>query len=348
MSDHRLVSTLTLWEPPPPSGDEKETEEDERFSQWNVNFLTRKPPLPQWRDHFLKRYSDAFELHARALVATLSTKLTIPRPHPTLWMQPRRIRATLSPTLRKHTGFADRSENVWKAVQKYFQPIQQAVARPAYLDFIAWPLYLMIVASRSGAGVTFNLDVPRQNFARLEARKVKGEAGARLALLESIFSAYTRVEEVPGLSIAPNRNLLIGERLAEILEDAYLLEASSKLKKFFSIQTNKAALKRDLRILTRQLEKRSWARNAVKGTTQLATLGSDMNAVGAALGEVLAGAGVRSYGAPPILDRRMLELEHSLPGGTVNTHYRLVTADTAPTGNSRLNASHGVWGTPNF
>lgn len=341
MSDHRLVSTLTLWEPPPPGADAEEA--DEQFSQWNVNFLTRKPPLPQWRDHFLQRYREAFELHARALVATLSTKLTIPAPHPALWMQPRRIRATLSPTLRKHSG-----QGVWKAVQTYFQPIQEAVARPEYLDFIAWPLYLMIIASRSGAGVTFNLEVPRKNLARLEARQVKGEAGARLALLESIFSAYTRVEEVPGLSIAPDRNLVIGERLAEILEDAYLLEASSKLKRFFGIQANKAALKRDLRKLTQQLEKRPWARNAVKGTTQIVTLGTDMNAMGAALGQVLAGAGMRSHGAPPILDRRLLELEHSLPGGTVTTHYRLVTADLAPTGNHRLNASHGHWGTPNF
>ena len=265
MSGNQLVSTLTLWESAPPSqisDDDKDTPDE-----WGASFLIRKPPANKWRAPFLDAFRDAFELHARAIVATLSTKVMIPRPHPSMWMQPRRIRNILSPTLRKHTGFADRDESVWKAVRKYFEPIQRAVSEPEYLDFIAWPLYLMIIASRKGAGVTFNLDVPRQNLVRLNYRSVKGEAGGRLALLESIFSAYTAMEDVPGLSIVPNRGLVIGERLTEILEDAYLLEASS-LRRFFGIASNKAALKRDLRKLTQLLEKRPWARGAVKSGTQ--------------------------------------------------------------------------------
>lgn len=337
MTDHSLVSTLTLWQP-----------ENEDGDQWSVDFLTRRAPLKQWRSHFLHRYQDAFELHARAMVSTLSTRITIPSPHPAVWMQPRRIRKNLSPTLRKHTRFADRNQEVWKAIRKYFQPMERAVTYPEYLDFIAWPIYLMVIASRSGAAVTFNPEVPRNNLKRLETRKVKGEAGARLAVIESIFSAYTQTEELPGLSIVPNRNLVIGERLDEILEDAYLLDASSELKKFFDPRTNKASARRRLRQLTKALQGRSWAKDAVRGTTRLVTLGTDADAVGATLGQVLASAGMRSYGAPPILDRRTLELEGSLPGGAVVTHYRLATADDAPASNQRLNAHHGFWGTPNF
>ena len=98
------------------------------------------------------------------------------------------------------------------------------------------------------------------------------------------------------------------ERIDEILEDAYLLEAS-KLRMFFSPGANWAALRRDLRILLSWvIRNRGWAKNAFRLGEQIVTVPGQIGVVADALLEIGVPAPAESY--PVLLE----ETHHAWKG----------------------------------
>jgi len=104
---------------------------------------------------------------------------------------------------------------------------------------------------------------------RLENVPLSGEARIRLSLIKGLAVCFERQDGIPALVRRPHLVAGLSERIDEILEDAYLLEAS-RIRTFFSPGANWAALRRDLRrVLAWVARNRSWARDAVRPGEQL-------------------------------------------------------------------------------
>jgi hypothetical protein len=108
------------------------------------------------------------------------------------------------------------------------------------------------------------------------------------------------VDEIPGFTCRDGVNVVFTERISEILEDAYLIEAS-RLRLFFGIQPNIASLKRDLRkILTFIVRRRSWARRALGVALQAASFAKDPSELADAVLSII--PDVNTLRGPIILD----------------------------------------------
>lgn len=193
---------------------------------------------------------------------------------------PRVLRPLLSESSRKRLKSVDRSNAIWRAVDYYLKPLAKEVPygeeleTPWWqLETTAWDLYMLILAARNQAEAP--IDIP-QVLWRLNALSdcdgLSSESKARLATIKGLFAAFDQLAKIPAFRCRAGLELALIERLDEILNDAYLLDAS-RLRRFFGVGANIRSIKRDLNKLLRFISRnRTWAKGIFSASTLTARL----------------------------------------------------------------------------
>ena len=224
------------------------------------------------------------EFYVRNMLCACASTISIPAYGRSMWASPNQIKSGLSESAGKRLKFVDRSHMVWTSVERYLSPIYGDVKKGLSkeeikhgghtpLDGIALDLYLLLLAIRGHSEVPI---IPAQTLKNIDGLSKKSELRAenrtRLAVIRGVFGLYNKESDIPGFRCIANRGQSLKERLDEILDDAYLLDAP-RLRRFFGLQSNMRAIKRDLRKLTMFIAKnRPWAKGAVIAASQSATL----------------------------------------------------------------------------
>lgn len=244
------------------------------------------------------------ESYLRDMLTACAAKLCMPAYSDQFWASPKRLRKLLPPSLSKRIDFVDRGGGLWDNICAYFKPMcddmppfeqREGEDMPgyyAYLVEIAWCFYLLVAATRRGSEAVFNPVALAKITGHLVDTNIwSGESRTRLGLLAGVFGLFKVNEELPCFmcTLPPGESLR--SRMEELLEDAYLLEASG-LRRFFSVSSNKASVRRDLRRLLDFIAKnRSWAKNAVVVTSQMSSIAPSIGQVGGLFGKFLPNLG---------------------------------------------------------
>lgn len=233
-------------------------------------------------DGRIKWCRESIEAFARHMVASCATKVHMPTLSGHDVPSIVKLKMAVTESLRKRISFTDRTNAIWAAILKYLDPIIRSIGPREYrigpcgndvwdmLDRIAWNLYLLALASRRRTEVVVNLsDQTKAIYELLRKKSMGPEAQARLSNVEGLFRVYDRQYEVPGFRImASNQGAAVSDRIEEILEDAYLLEAS-RLRRFLGLKANIASIRRDLRSLTKYIAKnRKWAKGVLAAVSE--------------------------------------------------------------------------------
>ena len=132
------------------------------------------------------------------------------------------------------------------------------------VERVAWDLYLLSLATRYHCEVPILPDKTLKSIDHIAASDVvSSESQSRISVMRGLFGLFTEVTDVPRLQCFARAKQSFKERIDEILEDAYLLEASH-LRRFFGFGANLASIRRDLRKLVRFIaENRRWAKGVL-------------------------------------------------------------------------------------
>ncbi len=224
---------------------------------------------------------NAIERFAREMISQCALQMNIPvvkgSPLPT----PSEAKRRLPSSIRKRIRFPDRRGSCWRAICEYLEPIAESVPRRTAdqdsrvsnddLIDLGWGIYLLVLAARSGSDVMAAPKALLMNISRMSSiAQLSAEARARLAVLEGLLRVYEHPTEIPGFAVTSNCSVV--ERLEEIVEDAYMLEASL-LRRFFCMGANLASIRRDLRSITKFIAKRRpWAKGILKASAYTGAL----------------------------------------------------------------------------
>jgi hypothetical protein len=257
--------------------------------EWSLVGLLTKRTDPDTRNMNLPFITDSLELYIQRMIGACARRVCIPAHSRSMWAAPHRLKSLLSPSNRKRIRFIDHRQALWADIEEYFRPVVADVPRqermpsepehgkPAlgwFLEESVWDLYLLALATRNQCEVPLS---PTQAIQRIDtligSDPLSPESRSRLAIVRGLFSLFGDVQEVPCfryIATEPHQSLI--ERLDEILDDAYLLEASC-LPRFLGLKANVKAIKRDLRKLVQFIVKnRSWARGVLAAASQTAVL----------------------------------------------------------------------------
>ena len=219
---------------------------------------------------------NSIEAFTRHMVASCATKVHTPglsgHDVPSIV----KLKRGITESLRKRISFVDRTNATWAAILQYLDPIRHSIGTYEYdlLDIlarIAWNLYLLALSSRYRTEVVLDPSDQTKDICKLLSSKSMGpEAQARLANVEGLFRVYDRQYEIPGFRItATNPGVAVSDRIEEILEDAYLLEAS-RVRRLLGLRANIASIRRDLRSLTNHIAKsRKWAKGILAAVSEI-------------------------------------------------------------------------------
>ncbi len=187
------------------------------------------------------------------------------------------MKENLSSSVRKRVSFIDKKGTLWKTICKYLLFTEKDVEISPFnedKDAIAWYLYLLSLAVKKGAEVPILPNAPLYFISRLiKSQKLSKESLARLPIIEGLFRSFSQHTESPTLTFSPRIPITaIRDRIDEIVEDAYMLEAS-RLRRFFGYRQNITSIKRDLRLVLKTITQNSkWAKGVVNiGTDILST-----------------------------------------------------------------------------
>ncbi len=257
-------------------------------------------------------FAASLEEHIRTMVSSCAWQIHIPAYTHSCWATPARFKSLLTPTFRKRIHFVDVRNFVWTSILNYFAPMIDDIpldrspeCRPVYgdplllLGRIASDFYNLVLATQYSSEVQLS---PKRTLHMIGfllsncGRFMSAEGRNRLTVIESIFALFKRNDEIPGFVCIPLKGYSFSERINEVLEDADLQQASA-IRRFFSVNSNVASIRRDLRLILKAISKnKSWAKGAVDVSSQvgifpkeagafidkllgaLPTLGSDVSA----------------------------------------------------------------------
>lgn len=254
---------------------------------------------------------NSLELYVRQMLSTSTLRLEVPVPLLPAALSPKRIKTLLPPSAAQRIKFVDRGGGKWDSVQKYLEPVLEDVRgmspstererKPESIvrELMGHVYSISLSVSRKAPAIV--PPVPMLELvARLEEISLSSESRARLSVLRGVAACFERQSEIPALVCKPQLAAPLSERIDEILEDAYLLEAS-RLRTFFSPSANWAALRRDLRkTLGWVVRNRGWAKQAVRLGEQVVTVPGQTSVITDALAEIGLVAGKKS--SPVLLD----------------------------------------------
>lgn len=228
----------------------------------------------QATETMLREYiSDSLEAYFRGMIANCAAKIYLPSYPRSSWAIPANLKSLLSQSLKNRIVFVDRRKCIWKSVIAYLQPLNGVCDNQA-IELLAWRLYQLVLATRNDCETFLEPDnVVLKIMKMKETTSLSKEGLARLAKLEGIFRCYSFKEEIPAFVFSTTvGRYSISKRIEEILEDSYFLEASF-LRRFFSIESNVASVKRKLRRLLHAIVKeRTWAKGILAVGAQSALI----------------------------------------------------------------------------
>ena len=220
------------------------------------------------------------EAFCRHMVASCATKVRMPTLDGGDIPKASALRKGLSDSLRKRLVLSDRTSSLWLAVLKYLEPVREGTEKQnkAFdtLGRVAWGLYLLALASKTKAEVSLSPHSIHHSISiLLKNVQLNSEAQSRLSNLAGIFNLYNETNDIPCLRIKPSiSGVSVSERIEEIMEDAYLLEASH-LRRFIGFQANIASIKKNLRTITKFITKnRKWAKGILATGTEVSYIPS--------------------------------------------------------------------------
>ena len=216
--------------------------------------------------------ASSIEAYLRCLVTHCAVRIHIPAFADRKWHSPGLVKSLLAPTTRKHIVFVDRQGALWDAICQFLSPVSSASADDKCVSAFAWDLYMLVLATRYKGEAAVSPERFIANAAKLDkSSSISAEGRARLARLVGLLQLFDTGRVAPSLRVRPDVGPHeVSRRIAEILEDAYLLEAS-QLRRLFGLKQNVTSIRRDLRkLLEFIVRSRSWARGLVSlSSTQL-------------------------------------------------------------------------------
>ena len=211
------------------------------------------------------RLADSVETYIRRMVSHCAVGVHIPYTASEKWIGPRTIKSLLAPSSRKRIQFVDQCNRLWDAVVAYLRPLSEALGANNTLELLAWDLYVITLATRYRTEVALSPERTLLLISQLDKlSELDAECRMRLATIAGILNCFEPNPDGPFLRFLPRATeVLISERLEEIMEDAYFLEAS-RLRRFLGVKQNVASIKRDLRkVLSHISHKSAWAKGLV-------------------------------------------------------------------------------------
>ena len=245
--------------------------------QWDREAPAR--PISDLITETQRAVSESLQRHLIEMICLCAVSIRLPLVNS--FPSPSAIKNTLAPSLRTRLYFLDRRQTVWRAVLTYLNPVVSSLSGDGLETYksshLAWDIYRLVLAARTGSQVVV---FPRRHMriidSLLKLKSLTQEARVRLSVLRGLFRAYNSSVEMPGFQLLHSSlSKSISERLEEIVEDAYLLEASF-LRRLLGFEANKAAIRRDLRRLVNFIVKnRPWAKGLLKATSQTCQMGAE-------------------------------------------------------------------------
>ncbi len=215
----------------------------------------------------------------RAVISHCAPRINIAPP--TRWLGAKAFRQGLPPSLRSRVNVLDTRGTTWQNLHAYVSPIahdlgagDRAADAGSRLDHIGWSVYKLALAARAGSETLIPVQAVLKDLEALDKPKnFTRESRARVACLLGLFRQYSTEVTVPALRVIPGvRAEAIRERVDEIMEDAYLMETSF-LRRTFSLNSNVASVKRDMRRLLKAVLKRRWAHGLLSLASQRLAMG---------------------------------------------------------------------------
>lgn len=251
----------------------------------------------------------ALELYLRRMLEACAQTVRIPAHGGTMWASPTRLKSLLAASSRKRLRIVDRRHSIWNAIERYLQPVSKDYADASMHDAlspnmrrlreITWSLYLLALGTRDHCEVPLDPKTVTFSIDSLDEAPLSAESKIRLSSIRGIFRLFSHNSEVPGFRCIALPNVTLRERIDEILEDAYLLEAS-QLRRFFGVQANITSVKRDLgKILRFIVRSRPWAKGVLEVASTTIPLVKTPSEISAKLLGVL--PGLRVDDSAPIL-----------------------------------------------
>jgi hypothetical protein len=185
----------------------------------------------------------------------------------------------LSPTGRDLLDTTDRMGAIWYAIDEYFKPIKHDLVcyeDTAFTNYyqdvnyalreVRWSLYLIALAARNGSDAL----IPVGKFTRFlqlleNTPALCQESKNRVARIVGMFGLY-KEQQVAVLECG--KGVQLRGMIEKVLLDAYLLEASS-MRRFFSLGSNCASVKRDYAKILSCVAKRPWATELLRVGMQM-------------------------------------------------------------------------------
>ena len=259
------------------------------------SFIPRNEKVLTNKDFRLLKLTESFEISLREMISKCTIRLKVPHIHHSL-DSPRIIKRSLSPSLRNRISFVDRRGKTLDAVRAYLSPITEDYASQLNpnessgdLSLLAWHLYLLCLGAKMKAEVPFSPNDALDNLNEIgNWSNLTPESKARIAIISGLFRSFSQKTEVPSIRFLPKiPAFAISERIDEILEDAYLLEAS-RLRRFLGLNQNVNSVKRDLRLIIKAIRDNSkWARGILDICSGKIIGSSDISGVAQNLLEII-------------------------------------------------------------
>lgn len=240
--------------------------------------------IPITEKDLKEHWSRSLEGYARAMVSNCASSVYVPSLHLENIIKTSDLENLITPSLKKRILFVDQSNSILTSIKDYFLPISEIAGRheklTESLNELSLGLYLFSLASKNHTEVVLS---PKNQINAINALKTgigninrgrigigsSSEALARLSIIEGLFGLYKNENEIPCLRFIAEKKTSIAERIEEILEDAYLLEAS-KLRTFFSPKANFASIRRDLgKLINFIVKNRKWANGILSAGSAL-------------------------------------------------------------------------------
>jgi hypothetical protein len=242
-------------------------------SSYSIDLLLagkEKPIDPSHR----RRLPETLENYVRLLIEQCAYRVIIPAMPEPFWARPNQITGSLSRSLRSRIEFVDRRSRIWKALEQYLEPVANENASNELRDAtndLAGYVYRFVLAAKRQAEVPMRPSRVIRTIVQVSGLVGdRSEAQARLSILRGMFELYSTPVEILGLRLRPSvgpHSVL--ERVDEILEDAYLQDASA-LRRSLSVGANVASVKRALRKLVPFIVRnRPWAQGLVDVASQI-------------------------------------------------------------------------------
>lgn len=223
------------------------------------------------RGYNVNKLMNNIEVYLRKMITNCAQSVLIPACGKKNRIIIKKVKTELTPTTNKIIRLIDQSHNIWSPIRKYFEPIHEEIGKSEKISFLVWNFYLLSLAIKYDAEL---IQTPDKMLVLIKEiknnEKLDSECLARLSIIEGIYNSFSVKIEMPTLRFLPGiSSMILSERIAEIKEDAYLLEASH-LRKSLGIKRNYTAIKRSMRKLLMFIKgNRAWAKDIL-------TIGSDI------------------------------------------------------------------------